>query len=330
VSNTNDYIITTLSSGSNEYTNLSDVQVQAPFSLGSPSAINLRQTGAPYVVTQGIPSTLFTRQIIAAGGGGGGVTAQANLAHWWKMNEGSTTSATDYGNATTTGTNFTMSGVTSTAGGGPSAIGSPASISTDGVNDVINTKLSNGATKTVVGDLFDNASGISVCMWLKIPAAVGTYDTFWFAGNQVYPLANNGGAGMFFRDASPDTLWTWFEAENYTSPPTYSYNDIGYDDTVGTDWVHWAYTFPASGVPKVYINGALVHSYASFDPVNTEINPNSKDSWLSLGVVTRATGGAPGTPAYNYYAAAHFSDVRLYDKELISSEVAAIAAGDWT
>jgi hypothetical protein len=69
VSNTNDYIITTLSSGSQEYTNLSDNPIQAPFSLGAPNARTIRLTGAPYVSTVGQPSNIFTRQVISPDSG---------------------------------------------------------------------------------------------------------------------------------------------------------------------------------------------------------------------------------------------------------------------
>ena len=69
-----------------------------------------------------------------------GPTASANLAHWWKMNEGSTTSATDYGEAEESGTNFTMSGVTAVTGGGPTPIGSPDHVLTSDYNDIIYTK----------------------------------------------------------------------------------------------------------------------------------------------------------------------------------------------
>jgi len=65
VSNTSDYIITTLSSGSKDYNNLCGTQIQAPFSLGVPSARTLRLTGAPYVVSENSPS-IFTRTIIPA------------------------------------------------------------------------------------------------------------------------------------------------------------------------------------------------------------------------------------------------------------------------
>ena len=259
-----------------------------------------------------------------------GPTASDNLVHWWKMNEGSTTSATDYGSAAASGTALSMSGVTAVSGSGPSAISSPNHVSTDGVNDVINTKLSNGSTKTAIGNLFDNDSGLSVTMWLKIPSATTTYITYWFAGTQAY--TTDDGAGMFFYQVdggSNDGLWTWFEQNNYTSPATYSYNDIKYVADVGTGWVHWAYTFPADGVAKVYINGSLAHSYASQDPVDTLISPGSKDSWLSFGCLTRPIGGGTGTENNVYFAAASYSDIRLYNKELSSTEVAAINSGDW-
>jgi hypothetical protein len=69
VSNTNDYIITTLSSGSKDYTDLSDNQIQAPFSLGVPNARTIRLTGAPYVSTLGNPSSIFPREEISGSPG---------------------------------------------------------------------------------------------------------------------------------------------------------------------------------------------------------------------------------------------------------------------
>lgn len=65
MSNNNDYIITTLDSGSQEYTNLCGNQIRAPFSLAAPSAQTLRLTGAPYVVSQN-DKTLFSRTLIPA------------------------------------------------------------------------------------------------------------------------------------------------------------------------------------------------------------------------------------------------------------------------
>ena len=73
MSHTSDYVITTLSSGSLEYTvpggkwSMSHLGRIAPISLAIPTAMNLRQTGAPYVVTRGSPSSLFIRQAISSG-----------------------------------------------------------------------------------------------------------------------------------------------------------------------------------------------------------------------------------------------------------------------
>jgi len=81
VSNTNDYIITTLSSGSKEFTDLSDNSIQAPFFLGVPTTVNLRLKGQPYYVSLGevgfsrvasvtptppVSDTVFYTEIISA------------------------------------------------------------------------------------------------------------------------------------------------------------------------------------------------------------------------------------------------------------------------
>ena len=252
-----------------------------------------------------------------------GPTAAENLVHWWKMNEGSTTSATDYGSAVATGTALTMSGVTAVSGSGPSALGSPNHVSTDGVNDTINTKTYNSSTRTAVGDVFENTAGLSLSLWMKIPANQGMYDTFWFAGDKAY--TTNAGAGMMYYDSgSSDAFWNWFERNNYTSPATFSVNNIT-QSSVGADWAHWAYTFPATGQAKIYVNGSLVHTYATKNPVDTVVLAGTH-RWLSFGSLTRLVGSSENNV---YYGEASFSDIRLYDKELDSTEAAAIAAGDW-
>ena len=50
MSNTNEYIITTIKSGSLEYVSLNNTQVRAPFSIAFPSAISIRQKCVPYVM----------------------------------------------------------------------------------------------------------------------------------------------------------------------------------------------------------------------------------------------------------------------------------------
>ena len=67
MSNTSDYVITTLSSGSLEYTvpggkrSMSHLGRIAPISLAIPTVINLRNKGLPYVLTTSNPSSIFEK-----------------------------------------------------------------------------------------------------------------------------------------------------------------------------------------------------------------------------------------------------------------------------
>jgi len=81
VSNTNDYIITTLSSGSKDYNDLCGRQTQAPFSLGVPNARTIRLTGAPYVSTLGNASNVFTREMISSSSGIGGAWVEGRVGN---------------------------------------------------------------------------------------------------------------------------------------------------------------------------------------------------------------------------------------------------------
>jgi hypothetical protein len=190
---------------------------------------------------------------------------------------------------------------------------------------MVYTKISTGSTKSSVGDLFDNAGAKSISMWLKIPSApASTYNTYFNASKFTWKIEQ--GTGMFFRQVDSganDNLWTWFDAYNYTSPATYSYQDIKYLSDVGSGWSHWAFTYPTTGTAKIYIAGALIHTYASQTTVDTEINPTAT-SYFTLGGVANSV-----TPTFIRFAQASYSDVRLYDKELDATEVATIAAGDW-
>ena len=95
MSNTNDYIITTLSSGSKDYTDLSDNQIQAPFSLGAPNARTIRLTGAPYVSTLGNPSSIFSREQIS---GSPGPTPPSYISPWLYMDFETSSSTVVSGN----------------------------------------------------------------------------------------------------------------------------------------------------------------------------------------------------------------------------------------
>jgi len=64
MSNTKNYIVTTLSSGSQEFNNSISNTYQAPFSLASSTVIGLRQKGAPYTISQA--QNLYSRKILDA------------------------------------------------------------------------------------------------------------------------------------------------------------------------------------------------------------------------------------------------------------------------
>ena len=257
-----------------------------------------------------------------------GPTASANLIHWWKMNEGSTTSATDYGLGVESGSALSMSGVTSTSGGGPSAIGSPDYVSTDGVADQIYTYAVDGASRTSVGDVFNNGSAKSVCMWMKIPAITGVEDNYWNLGGD---RSKAEGTALFDR-GNFSNIWAWFDDWIGGSPVTYSYDNIVYSSHVGTGWVHWAFTYPITGTAKYYINGSLFHTYGSQSGnVDTQIAtlPAGRRKYFTLGCAADTVNLGSWSRVAWSWSTASFSDVRLYNKELDATEVAAIAAGDW-
>ena len=326
MSNTNDYIITTLSSGSNEYTNLSDVQVQAPFSLGSPSAMNLRQTGAPYVTTGGNTSGIFTRQVIAADSGGGGgipesIAARDNLLHWWKLNEGSDTTATDYGLSASAGvSDLALSGVTTDAAG-PSENGTPAAISFDGVNDSANVKLvDSGGTYTVVGDLIATGGPFTISVWIKDEKSPGydNFDAWWQASSDSGLMSNSDGFGAY-AFASGAAYYSIKWAAGYRAIEGGVYPTGGY--------VNWIITFPAiaDGVSRrmnVYHDGSEVAFLAPGGTISPAI-AETANTRLSFGCITAPDGTT------SRHTAPTLSDIRLYNKVLSGGEISAIAAGDW-
>jgi hypothetical protein len=328
VSNTNDYIITTLSSGSTEYTNLSNAAIQAPFSLGIPTARTLRSTGAPYVSTLGNPSNIFTREVITPSGGGGGgipasITARDNLLHWWKMSDGSTTSATDYGLSASSGvTDLTLDGVTSVSGG-PSELGSPNAISFDGVNDVAWVKIvDSGGTNSTIGDLFDEShgQGMSISMWVKDDASTrANYSVYW-----VGTTSNswNDGMGTYF--FSPGTtLFFWL------NPLWNGYRTSEPNTLPHSGWRNIIMTYPdkdtTSRFYKVYYDGSEVASYGAHSATipNTTIN-SVANAKLSFASYVRPDGTSAG------HVDIVASDIRLYNKVLTTDEISDIAAGDYT
>jgi hypothetical protein len=323
VSNTNDYIITTLSSGSTEYTNLSNAAIQAPFSLGIPTARTLRSTGAPYVSTLGNPSNIFTREVITPSGGGGGggipasITARDNLLHWWKLSDGSATTGTDYGLSASAGvSDLTLSGVTTDAAG-PSENGTPAAISFDGVNDSANVKLvDSGGTNTAVGELVDSGGDWSISFWIKDESSSFTLFDTWFQGSTTSGLGTDG-FGVWGSSTSP--FW-WIKAYNAYR------QSIAALPTGG--WLHVTITYPVPSASSrdmiIYYDGSQVGLVNFSDvSVTTEI-ASTADARLAFGCIMHPNGTTSN------HTSPTLSDIRLYNKVLSGAEISAIAAGDWT
>jgi len=324
MSNSSDYIITTLSSSIKQRT-FKNGAVVAPFGIGIPGVQNLRGACQPYSSFPGGSNVDFVRSdCVSAGGGGGGgipasITAKENLQHWWKLNEGSDTSATDYGLSAEAGvTDLTLSGVT-TDEAGPSAIGTPAAISFDGVNDSADVKtVDSGGSHTSVGSLI-NAGSFSMSVWINDDASgYSPVAILWQAvGNGLGDLTTNGFGTWFSSTTAAWWLESWSGRRVYEggSLPT-------------SGWENWIVTFPdpadGSGEMKVYYDGTEVATYAAGSVGATTALGTTADSRFSFGCGMAAN----GTTAR--HTAPILSDIRLYNKTLSTGEVSNIAAGDWT
>jgi len=323
-SNTRGYIITTQSGTLNEYT---------PSIAGRGIPIvptgRVRQPNPtiPYTLVDGLYSKFpigtgsLTAETGGGGGGGGipeGITARDQLVHWWKLNEGSDTTATDYGLSASAGvSDLTLDGVTTDAEG-PSENGTPAAISFDGVNDSANVKLvDSGGSNTVVGDLIDTGGPWSISLWIKDEKSPN-YDTFdtWWQGSTSTTLGNDG----FGSYAVGTTAYFWLELYNgYRTIEASTYPTSGFKNMI--------ITFPDPSVAtrymKVYYDGSEVASYGAIPSGVDTIIGTTANARLSFGCITAPNGTT------SRHTAPTLSDIRLYNKVLSGAEISAIAAGDW-
>ncbi len=253
----------------------------------------------------------------AAGGGGipAGITARDNLAHWWKMNEGSTTAETDYGLGATADTGMVMSGVTSNAGG-PSANGTPDFIEFDGVaDDAYVLLVDSGGTYTAAGNIVNKTPNTwSFSLWLKDESTTNTTYKTWFKGGDHW----SEGFGVY---AVGSSQYYWINVYN-------GYRAIEHSAVPTSGWRNIVMTFPdvtsVSGKMSVYFDGIEVayKNLGAGSGITTQIGQTA-NSRLSLGCSKTANG------TENYHQACSISDVRIYDRILTGAEITAIAAGDW-
>jgi hypothetical protein len=336
VSNTNDYIITTLSSGSKDYTDLSDNQIQAPFSIGAPNARSLRLTGAPYVSTLSNPSNIFTRQIISPGGGGGipeSITARDNLQHWWKMDGPSTSEYSDEGLSGGSTTNLSLTDTT-VESGGPSEIGSPSYVEFNGTSafgQIAVVDTSN--VDTNINTIFA-AGNFSVSFWMRLESEPSQPNALFNATSRAGGLSSANGVGTWYSSGLMKFLGFVCHAQN----------GLPGDFSTGTNtvWVskvesfsNWVNCVMVMDVEndqlRAYVDGTqsgLRTLNGTPDDAQVAGNTGGFGSWLILGA-------GPSNSANSALTVSNFTnigmlDFRIYNKVLSTDEINSIASGDWT
>jgi len=324
VSNTNNYIITTLSSGSSEYVDSSDVQIQAPFSIGAPSARNLRLTGAPYVSSTSNPSSIFSRQIINTGGGDipESIIARDNLSHWWKLTDDPAEGEVlDYGTSATAATNLAV--VDASTATGPTELGSPTVFSFDGVNDIVKTQIIDAdGGKNSIADLMDS-NYYTISFWMKDNGVVGDEVCWTNSGYWESNTLRDGGQGFFNQ--------SWGGLYIYWRP---AYSATHWLKSTGvTGWKHYAivtdlrqHAIDASlNVGIGYVDAVARPDDLTWGDVQSAYVAGAENYWFAIGGFASGSLGAG-----EKWAPIDVCDFRMYDRLLTPTEISNIAAGDWT
>jgi|15BtaG_2_1085339.scaffolds.fasta_scaffold37704_1 hypothetical protein len=261
---------------------------------------------------------------IAGSGGGGGIpesiTAGENLAHWYKMNEGSTSAATDYG-LSASSTDMTLSGGVTADETGPSAIGSPDAIKFDGTDGIGSVFARSDDSNTALGDLFDTNTW-SVSWWMKDDTA-----------------SYNNSNWHHWIGCVDSSSWQWPGAWGvryyYSNFVVWGYagGDLDPGHNMWTEalamdsWRHYVLTFnDTSNEFEAWIDGVKTIAYDADGyllNIDTSVGTNATNMFLSIGGLKHPAGTA------GQYTAPYFSDLRFYDITLSDANIAAIYAGDW-
>jgi hypothetical protein len=216
--------------------------------------------------------------------GAGGI--RRGLAGWWKLDELSGTTATDYSGNGNNGT------LTNGPIWTPGQLG--GALSFDGVNDWVDIGNPN---------ILNPVNAISVCAWVKTPAPTPTIQMVVNkddAGFQ-YVLRITGSGQMFFRVSNAAT----------TVFPSITGNTT----LLANTWYHacGTYTNAGNGAVNLYLNGIA-------------------DATTVTGSITMANNNNRHVAIGNRYSALDFpfsgviDDVRIYNRELSASDVAALYA----
>ena len=264
----------------------------------------------------------MTRQLLtgcisagaASGGGGGGIPASIiardNLAHWWKLTDGatSTSSASDEG-VSAASTDMTLTGAANVSSDGPSEIGTPDVIEFNGSTGLGEVKARDGGSDTALGTLFAS-DNFTVTWWMKDDA--GSYSNW---ASWVACLADNswtsGGWGIYYYYFN---FYVWEGAHNqggysgsWSGASSWRHHAIRYNGAGGS-WQHFL-----NGTQNATINATI----------NTDVSA-ATDAYFTLAGVKKPNGTIEGRTG------SKMCDVRLYDIVLTDSNISDIADGDWT
>ena len=258
-----------------------------------------------------------------------GVTAATNLIHWWKLTDDPAEGeAVDYGTSGSAATNLAV--VDASTATGPTELGSPTVFSFDGVNDIVKTEIIDSlGTKNSIANLYES-NYYTISWWVKDNgAAPWPQDLFWSAVGGVaggsYCMA---GGGQAF-------------ANNYGTNDCFIFNNSGegcigmyVDAAYQTGWHHYAVTVDLREVTGdncfaySYKNGA--QSYDAYwvrngYPHGSKYRTGGINYWFTIGGMILSS-----SVTATRFAPCDVCDFRMYDRLLTPTEIANIAAGDWT
>lgn len=259
------------------------------------------------------------------------VVRSSDLRHWWKMNEGSTVTATDYGRNAETDTNASLTNVTSSAGG-PSAIGTPSYLRFNGTNAYGRALGQDSAgVDTTLGTTLTSAD-LTVCFWFQnfYTSSPATYKMIFSA---VPHSGWTSGLGAYFRTSPADYWDSWVAHWNATSGVYYTgvkADWVNRTESDGGVWVHCAMVLDSTAnTLTTYVDGVQRDSSASTGDPTAQLAGNSTAGvYMLFGASQDSTVNGPF--AVNYYTNIGLSDFRIYDVALSSTEVGEIVSGDWT
>jgi len=336
MSNTNDYIITTMSGGITQRTfkttysipAQADVEksTQAPFQISFPGVPAIRGAWKPYQVVGGgdppsvtpIPDSSVIEPILGA-----------NLYHWWKFDDGVSGAGT---------TEAANSGISSNADVlFNNGIGNVSLGNRNGKIDCVNftgagatsftrnlvTQGGAGNPYTDFGSEIYLANGsldqFTVSGWFKVTASLPSARAMlWgFSRNE----ALDDGAGMYYDPSSPSEGLHFFCGG--TGAAVARVSSVGAPN-VG-EWFHIACVLDVTGsIHKAYLNGTAGANYSASDVLPPQKLNSGGPDYINVAAL-----GATHVNSPFHYFPVQASDFRWYNVALTDAQIQEIVQGDW-